>query len=134
MNEREIVETLARMTTDAEMGGNMSGDDAVTTLSRMIEEARTCIAMGRDVPCWPKPDLPPPAPGDSVFVIVVHPDMTASQAHNASGPAHAAAGSALRFSMMQRLVEDGGRAPPPSLAMALRFLVALAEMKPEAMQ
>lgn len=36
----DFVAQVARMTTDAEMDGDMSGDDAVTTLSGLIEEAR----------------------------------------------------------------------------------------------
>lgn len=36
-----LADTLAGMTTDAEMEGDMSGDDAVSTLSEMIEQARS---------------------------------------------------------------------------------------------
>lgn len=35
-----LADTLAGMTTEAEMDGDMSGDDAVSTLSDMIEQAR----------------------------------------------------------------------------------------------
>ena len=35
-----FVVNISRMTTDEEMGGNMSGDDAVTTLSTLVETAR----------------------------------------------------------------------------------------------
>lgn len=36
-----FAELIARMTTDEEMGGEMLGDDAVSTLSELIETART---------------------------------------------------------------------------------------------
>ncbi len=36
-----FAELVARMTTDQEMDGGMSGDDAVSTLSELIETART---------------------------------------------------------------------------------------------
>lgn len=35
-----LADQLAGMTTDDEMGGDMSGDDASSTLSAMIEQAR----------------------------------------------------------------------------------------------
>lgn len=37
----DFAELVARMTTDEEMDGDMSGDDAVSTLSELIETART---------------------------------------------------------------------------------------------
>jgi len=39
----EFAELVARMTTDQEMDGDMSGDDAVSTLSELIETARAVI-------------------------------------------------------------------------------------------
>lgn len=38
-----FVAEIARLTTDAEMDGDMSGDDAVSTLSALIEEAREIL-------------------------------------------------------------------------------------------
>lgn len=37
----DFAELVARMTTDQEMDGEMLGDDAVSTLSELIETART---------------------------------------------------------------------------------------------
>lgn len=37
----DFAELVARMTTDQEMDGEMMGDDAVSTLSELIETART---------------------------------------------------------------------------------------------
>ena len=37
----DFAELVARMTTDQEMDGDMLGDDAVSTLSELIETART---------------------------------------------------------------------------------------------
>lgn len=39
-----VCRLLAGMTTNEEMGGDMSGDDAAATLSRMIELAREALA------------------------------------------------------------------------------------------
>lgn len=43
---QDFVAQVARMTTDAEMDGDMSGDDAVTTLSGLIEHARQITKGG----------------------------------------------------------------------------------------
>lgn len=40
----DFIAMIARMTTDTQMDGDMSGDDAVSTLSELIEGARTIIA------------------------------------------------------------------------------------------
>lgn len=40
----DFASLVSRMTTDSEMGGNMSGDDAAQALSELIETARAAIA------------------------------------------------------------------------------------------
>ncbi len=40
---RAFVEQVARMTTDQEAGGDMSGDDAASALSGLIEQARAMV-------------------------------------------------------------------------------------------
>lgn len=43
-----VCRLLAGMNTVAEMDGDMSGDDAAATLSRMIELAREALAAARE--------------------------------------------------------------------------------------
>lgn len=138
MEMRTLVETISRMTTSDEMRGGpwfrMECEDAIETMDRLIVEARACVAAESAAPRWPMPDLPPPKPGDFVFVIVIHSDMTASQDHLSTPPKHAAACAALLFSLLLKLTGDDGKRPPPALLKALGVLVALAAVKPETMQ
>ena len=41
---------ISKMTTDCEMGGDMSGDDATETLSCLIERARTLVTRSEEAP------------------------------------------------------------------------------------
>jgi hypothetical protein len=134
MEMRALVETISRMTTSDEMRGGMDCEDAIETMDRLIVEARACVAAESAAPRWPTPDLPPPKPGDAVFVVVVHPDMKASQDHFATGPQHAAACGALLLSFANRTIEGCNCPAPQPIVAAIRFMAAAAGLKPGVMQ